>query len=300
LKLLLLFNPHAAMGRAAKLLPRIQAGLEKFAQTVTLSTRYAGHAREWVSGTDLGSFDGIIAAGGDGTLFEVLNGLYQHHGKDRLPLGVIPVGTGNAFARDLGLMPGDWASGIDIIRAGYLRPLDVGRVETETETFHFLNIIGLGFPVDAMKTSNRLKMIGRPAYTLAVLREILRLKSYRLLLEIDGNEIVEDNIFLEISNTRYTGTSFLIAPAAKLDDGLFDVTMLRKLPKLRLLRLFPTIYSGAHVKFEEVSTCTASTVKIMMPKHRLLAPDGELHGETPATVTCLRQDMEVYSRQGMP
>ena len=118
--------------------------------------------------------------------------------------------------------------------------------------------------------------------------------------EIDGNEIAEDNIFLEISNTRYTGTSFLIAPAAKLDDGLFDVTILRKLPKLRLLRLFPTIYSGAHVKFEEVSTCTASKVKIMMPKHRLLAPDGELHGETPATVTCLRQDMEVYSRQGMP
>ena len=177
LKLLLIFNPHAAMGRAAKLLPRILAGMENFAEVVTLSSGYAGHARELVADSDLHGFDGVIAAGGDGTLFEVLNGLYQHDRKDRLPLGVIPVGTGNAFARDLGLRPGDWARGIGIVRAGRLRPLDVGRVESETETFHFLNIIGLGFPVDALKTSKKLKMIGRPAYTMAVIREMFRLKS---------------------------------------------------------------------------------------------------------------------------
>jgi diacylglycerol kinase (ATP) len=248
-----------------------------------------------LSDADLSAFDGIIAAGGDGTLFEVVNGLYQHKRENRLPLGLIPVGTGNAFARDLGLQPGDWARGIDIIRTGRLRPLDVGRVETETETFYFLNIIGLGFPVDAMKTSKKLKMVGKAAYTLAVIREMLRLKSYRLVIEIDGNKIEEDNVFVEISNTRYTGTSFLIAPAARLDDGLLDVTLLRKLPKLRLLRLFPTIYSGAHVKFEEVTTCTASKVKILIPRNRLLAPDGELHGDTPVTINCLRQDLEIYS-----
>jgi diacylglycerol kinase (ATP) len=295
LKLLLIFNPHAAMGRASKLLPRIQAGMESFAELVTLSTGYPGHARELLSDADLSAFDGIIAAGGDGTLFEVVNGLYQHKRENRLPLGLIPVGTGNAFARDLGLQPGDWARGIDIIRTGRLQSLDVGRVETETETFYFLNIIGLGFPVDAMKTSKKLKMLGKAAYTLAVIREMLRLKSYRLVIEIDGNKIEEDNVFVEVSNTRYTGTSFLIAPAARLDDGLFDVTLLRKLPKLRLLRLFPTIYSGAHVNFEEVTTCTASKVKILIPRNRLLAPDGELHGETPVTINCLRQDLEIYS-----
>ena len=76
---------------------------------------------------------------------------------------------------------------------------------------------------------------------------------------------------------------------------MFDVTLLRKLSKLRLLRLFPTIYSGRHVKFEEVSTYTASKVKILLPRNRQLAPDGELHGETPVTVSCLRQDLEIYS-----
>lgn len=284
------------MGRAAKLLPRVRACLEDFSEIVTLSTAYAGHARSLVSDSNLGHFDGVIAAGGDGTLFEVLNGLYDHRPEDRLPLGLIPVGTGNAFARDLGLMPGDWARGIDIIKSGNLRPVDVGRVETKSEIFHFLNIIGLGFPVDALKTSKSLKMIGKPAYTLAVIREMLRLKSYRLLIEIDGDVIEEENVFVEISNTRYTGTSFLIAPAARLDDGRFDVILLRRLPRLRLLRLFPTIYRGTHVRFEEVRTCTAREVKIIRPQQRLLAPDGELRGETPATVTCLRQDLEIFSQ----
>jgi len=295
LKLLLIFNPHAASGRAARLLPRIQAGMERFSEIVSLSTGYAGHARELVARSDISEFDGVIAAGGDGTLFEVLNGLYQHQENDRVPLGLVPVGTGNAFARELGLLPGDWDKGVDIIRAGRLRPLDVGRVQTKTETFYFLNIVGMGFPVDAMRTAKRLKMIGKSAYSMAVIREMLRLKSYRLSIEINGKTVEQDNVFVEISNTRYTGTSFLIAPAARPDDGLLDVTLLRDLPRLRLLRLFPTIYSGRHVNFEEVSTYRANTVKIMLPQNSLLAPDGEFFGETPATVSCLKQDLEFFS-----
>jgi len=295
LKLLLIFNPHAAGGRAEKLLPRIRAGLERFAQLEILPTGYPRHAVELVANSDLSDCDGIVAAGGDGTLFELLNGLYRHRKNDRRPLGLVPVGTGNAFARDLGLMPGDWEKGIEIIRSGRLRPLDVGRVETRTDVFHFLNIIGMGFPVDAMKTAKKLKMMGKSAYTMAVMREMLRLKSFRLSIEIDGKKLEQNSVFIEISNTRYTGTSFLIAPDARLDDGLFDVTLLRSLRRLRLLRLFPTIYSGQHVQFEEVSTFTARQVKITVPENRLLAPDGEFYGETPVTVSCLRHDLEIFS-----
>ena len=105
------------------------------------------------------AFDGIIAAGGDGTLFEVLNGLYQHERENRLPLGLIPVGTGNAFARELGLMPGDWARASTSSGQGdYGRWMWAGW--KRNGNFYFLNIIGLGFPVDAMKTSKKLKMFG--------------------------------------------------------------------------------------------------------------------------------------------
>ena len=150
MKLLLIFNPHAASNRAAQLLPRIRAELEKFAQLEILTTHHAGHASELVAQSSLDGLDGIIAAGGDGTLFEVLNGVYQHPRDKRVPLGLVPVGTGNAFARDIGLMPGEWEKGIATIKAAHLRALDVGRVESESEVFYFLNIIGLGFPVDAM------------------------------------------------------------------------------------------------------------------------------------------------------
>ncbi len=295
MKLLLIYNPHAASGRAAQLLLGITAGLEKFAQLDIRVTRQAGEAGELVAHSDLAGFDGVVAAGGDGTLFEVLNGLYRHERQNRLPLGLIPVGTGNAFARELGLMPGDWEKGMEIIRAGHLQALDVGRVKTASEIFYFLNIIGLGFPVDAMKTAKKLKKMGKSAYSVAVLIEMLKLKSYRLSIEIDGEIIKQDNIFVEVSNTRYTGTSFLIAPGAKLDDGLLDVTLLRSLPRLRLLRLFPTIYSGRHVDFDEVSTYQARKINIMAPQNEQLSPDGEFHGETPVSITCLEKDLQFFT-----
>lgn len=294
MKLLLIFNPHAAMSRAAKLLPDILKGLEQFAAVEVAPTRHAGHAVELVAAADLVGFDGVIAAGGDGTLFEVLNGLYRKELQQRVPLGLVPVGTGNAFARDLGLMPGDWQKGIDIIARNQPRKVDVGRVQTRSETFYFLNIIGMGFAVDAGKTAKKLKMFGNSAYTLGTLWETIKLKSYPLHIEIDGKIIKQDNVFVEISNSRYTGASFLIAPDAQIDDGLLDVTLLSSLPRRRLLRLFPTIYSGRHVQYQEVSTFQARHIKIHAPGGFLLAPDGEFHGYTPADIGCLHRDLEIF------
>jgi diacylglycerol kinase (ATP) len=293
-KLLLIFNPHAAMSRASRLLPDIRNGLERFAEVDVAPTRHAGHAVDLVAEADLGAFDGVIAAGGDGTLFEVLNGLYRKDPQERVPLGLVPVGTGNAFARDLGLMPGDWQKGIDIIARNQPRRVDVGLVQTRSETFHFLNIIGMGFAVDAGMTAKKLKMLGNAAYTLGTLWEIIKLKNYPLLIEIDGKNIRQNNVFVEISNSRYTGTSFLIAPDAQIDDGLLDVTLLSDLPRRRLLRLFPTIYSGRHVQYKEVSTFRAQQIRIHAPGGRMLGPDGEFHGYTPADISCLHNDLEIY------
>jgi diacylglycerol kinase (ATP) len=295
MKLMLVFNPNACSGRASQLLPKIRKRLSRFAEVDVMVTRERGHARDLVAQTPLEGYSGVIAAGGDGTLFEVLNGLYEQPSSSRVPLGLIPVGTGNAFARDLGLLAGDWERGIDIIARNNRQSLDVGRVEAREKTFYFLNILGLGFPADAMRTAGKWKRIGRSAYTLAVLREVMRLKSYLLDIEIDGVRLEQDNIFVEISNTRYTGTSFLIAPDAELDDGLLDVTLLRKLSRLRLLRLFPTIYSGRHVEFEEVSTYRARKITIRAPLASPMVPDGEFFGQSPATITCLKHDLEFFT-----
>jgi len=300
-----MFNPHASFRRAGRLLPAVHAALQRFAEVDLRLTRFAGDAMEQVAAADLAGYDGLIAAGGDGTLFEVLNGLYRHPPEHRPPLGLVPVGTGNAFARDLGLLPGDWEKGVALIQGHRLRRVDVGRVEpncpertdvaSRGQPFHFLNIIGAGLPVDAMRAAERIKFIGSSAYSIAALWSALRLQTYPLVIEVDGEQLEQDALFVEISNTRYTGTSFLMAPAARLDDGLLDVTLVRRLPRWRLLRLFPTIYRGRHVAYPEVTTRQARTITIRAPDGLALAPDGEFHGHAPVTVSCLHGDLQIFA-----
>jgi len=299
-RLLLVFNPQAAFGRARRLLGQIQSALASFAAIDTVQTAGPGDAMRRVAERNLAKFDGVVAAGGDGTLFEVLNGLYRHDPQRRVPLGLLPVGTGNAFARDLGLLPGDWGKAIDLLRSGHRRRVDVGRVEVQPgssaqRTFYFLNIIGAGLPVDAMRAAERIKFVGRSAYSLATLWRAMLLRSYPLSIELDGESIEQDALFVEVSNTRYTGTHFLIAPQARLDDGLLDVTLVRPMPRTRLLRLFPTIYSGEHVRYAEVLTRQVRSIHIRAPAGMVLAPDGEFHGHTPAWIHCLPRDLEIFA-----
>jgi len=260
-----------------------------------MSTHYPGHGTKLVEETDLEAFDGVIAAGGDGTIFEVLNGLYQHPKAQRPPMGLLPIGTGNAFARDLNLQPSDWRTAIGLLQQGRTHPFDVGWVQAADCDYYFLNVVGMGFAVDAGLTARHIKFVGNGAYTLATLWQTLRLKPYPLVVDVDGLEISQNNVLLEISNTRYTGTHFLIAPGALIDDGKLDVTLLENLPRPRLLRIFPAIYKGRHVDYSEVCVYQAKQITIRKPAGMLLGPDGEFRGRTPATITCLKQDLSIFA-----
>ena len=298
MKLLIIFNPNAAYGRSVKKLEDIKSRLDSVGiQARYIPTEYQGHGNELVANTDLSTFDGVIAAGGDGTVFEVLNGLYTHPKPARIPLGLIPIGTGNAFARELDLQPGAWSEAIDLLRQGHTRQIDVAHVDSADQSYYFLNIVGMGFFVEAGLSAQKLKFLGNTAYTLATLWKVLRLKSYPLEMEIDGEFLRRDNILVAISNSCYTGTHFLIAPDALTDDGLLDVTILEKLPRRRLLKLFPTIYSGKHVLYDEISTHKAAHIKIHAPGSMLLGPDGEFRGHSPAEITCLHRNLTIFSQR---
>ena len=299
MRLLLVFNPYAAHRRARHLLARVRSALADFATVDVLESFAPGSAERQVADADLANLDGVVSGGGDGTLFEVLNGLCAHPREARPALGVVPIGTGNAFARDLGLAPGDWRKAVDIIRAGRRRTVDLGRVEPAvggSRAYHFLNIVGAGLPVDAMRTAEKLKFLGPSAYSLAALWQALRLRRFCLQIELDGEVLEEDALFVELSNTRYTGTSFLMAPKARFDDGLLDMTVVRSMPRGRLLRLFPSIYRGRHVDYPEVVTRQLRELRIRAPAGLTLAPDGEFRGETPAKVVCLPQALEIFAQ----
>ena len=295
LKLLIIFNPKAAYGRSLNKLTDIKAKFDGLGITTKfIATTHPGHGTELVANSELSGFDGLIAAGGDGTVFEVLNGLYKQPKSARIPLGLLPIGTGNAFARELDLQPGAWIDAIDLLQRGRTRLIDVGLVKSADSTYYFLNIVHMGFSVDSSKTAQKLKFLGNTAYTLATLWQVLKLKSYPLKMEIDAQVIRSDNVFITISNSRYTGTHFLIAPDAVIDDGLLDVTVLENLPRRRLLKLFPSIYSGQHVEYKEVTSHQATHINIHAPQAMLLGPDGEFRGRSPAEITCLHQDLTVF------
>jgi YegS/Rv2252/BmrU family lipid kinase len=294
MKILLLFNPHAGHGRAGKMLSQVERALSDYNIEFDLKlTQYPGHGIEIIRDADLNVYDGLVAAGGDGTLFEVINGYFQNPAKAWIPIGILPVGTGNAFARDLEQDSSNWMEAIKIIANQKTRKLDVGKFHSNQQDYYFLNILGLGFVADVTKIAHKLKMFGNFSYTLGVLIRTIFLSSDTLSIEIDGQNLEYECTFVEISNTRYTA-NFLMAPKAVIDDGLLDVTIARKLNRRRLLKCFPKIFTGEHVLLPEIETFQAKSIKIVSKNTKVLSPDGELIGTTPVEIECLKQKIEVY------
>jgi YegS/Rv2252/BmrU family lipid kinase len=294
MKMLLVYNPYAGHGRAQKILPQVEASFtEKNIKFELRLTDYPEHATEIVRQTDFSQYDGIVAAGGDGTLFEVVNGYFQNQSKKHIPLGILPMGTGNAFARDLEIDNTSWDEAVDIISLKKPRKVDVGRFNTHGQDYYYLNIMGLGFVADVTKTAQKLKVLGNVAYTLGVIYQTALLKPHLLTIEIDGMKMERENIFVEISNTRYT-SNFLMAPDAKIDDGLLDVTLLNPLTRRKLLQFFPKVFTGEHVHVDEIDTYQAKKISISTNIPKVLTPDGELLGTTPVEVECLHRAIEVF------
>lgn len=294
MKIALVYNPHAGHKRALKMLPRVEALLTARSVNFDLYlTDYPEHAVEIVRNLDFKSLDGLAAAGGDGTLFEVINGYYQNPSRKRIPLGILPVGTGNAFARDLDLDNTRLEAAIGILAGGKTRRVDVGRFSTHGQEYYYLNILGLGFVADVTQTAMKLKVLGNIAYTLGVLYRTVFLKTHPLTIEIDGKTLERDNLFVEISNSRYTA-DFLMAPNAKIDDGYLDVTLCNKITRRKLLKTFPKIFTGEHIHAEEIEQFQARSIKVKTGVPKVLTPDGELLGITPIEVDCLEKDIEVF------
>lgn len=294
MKILLIYNPQAGHKRAKKLLPRVEAEFNKKNIQFDLRlTDYPQHAIEIVREAHFEEYDGVVAAGGDGTVFEVINGYYQNGSKKRIPLGILPVGTGNAFARDMAFDNKKWQEAIEVIYRDQPKKVDVGHFISHGQDYYYLNILGLGFVADVTKTAHKLKIFGNISYTFGVFYQIILLNAHRLSIEIDGQKMEQENIFVEISNTRYT-SNFFMAPDAKIDDGLLDVTLLKKTTRRTLLRSFPKIFTGEHVFLDVVDTFQAKKINISTDTPKVLTPDGELLGITPVEVECLQQDIEVF------
>jgi diacylglycerol kinase (ATP) len=250
-------------------------------------TQYHTHALKIVQGLPLSQFDALIAMGGDGTNYHLLNGVLKFHGDWPIPpLGIIPVGRGNSFAKDLNMH--SIADGIAAISRQRTLAVDVCRFAQGHESFYFVNLMGFGFVTDAAHTATRFGWTGDLSY-------VIGLQFHQMELEIDGKLYRGRNCFVEFCNSRYTGGDMLMAPEAKIDDGCFDAVILSPLSRLSLITTFPKIFKGTHLTNPRVRVLRGKHAVVQTVPEKGLLPDGEMFGTTPTTVTVLPRRVRYFS-----
>ncbi len=295
MNILLVYNPFAGHGKAGKAFSEVKKMIHSKGLTFDLRfTKKRGDAKRMVAEADFSLYDGIISSGGDGTFHEVLNGYYINKSKKRPPIGVLPIGTGNVFAIELGLKSYEFEKAIDIIKKKNIKKIDIGYCKTHNQELYFHNILGFGMVADINDAANKYKIFGNSSYTFAAIEKVLLLHTYDLEIILDGKAINQKNVFVEISNTRYTGTSFIMAPEAKVDDGLFDVTISKKTSRWNALRIMLQIFKGTHINNKDVDYIKAKEIIVKTKDHKTLTPDGEQYASTPLKVECLKHDLDFF------
>lgn len=273
----LILNPAAGGGRCAA---RAEQALRRFADAgldvAVHATSGPGHATALARHFQSEGHRRLLCAGGDGTTFEVVNGLFPAASTKVPELGVLPLGTGNSFLRDLGL-PDAEAAVAAIVRGG-TRDVDVVAAHHDAGVLHYINLLSLGFTSAVGTTTNRwFKALGASGYTVATVLEVLRLRSQAFPHRIDDGPLdTAPYVFLSFSNSRCTGGDMQMAPDADVSDGRLDVIRVGPLGRLDLLATFPKIYAGTHLHHPLNSSTTARSVTFdpVVPRDAMI--DGEV------------------------
>lgn len=289
-KWLVVVNPMASIGKGGKDWPVIKDLLTAAGVDFDfVLTEHPGHAIELVRDhiTEKG-YKKIVSVGGDGTNNEVINGIFT---QERFPtteitMGTIPVGTGNDWRRTFGF-PEDYQQLVEVIKNGKPFPHDIGKVvyynNGDTRVRYFLNAAGTGLNEMVCNRTNKLKSEGKGGairYMLNTAFCLFSFKCVRIKLEIDGQEVMEDEILsISIGNGRYNGGGMMMMPKAVPNDGLFDITVVKKVGMLKFAANISNIYDGTFVnKLKEVTLFRGKTIRITsIPAHMLLL---ETEGET--------------------
>ena len=291
-KILILTNPYSGKKKGEKILNNI---INVFENTPCelITTTHANHPYEIARDINVDEFLGFCVIGGDGTMHEVINGMLSRNDKKQIPIGLIPGGTGNSFMHDMdSLNPIDAAKKIIKLQT---QKIDLIKVTTNEETIFSFNVVGWGMPPDINILAEKMRWLGMQRYNIASLIEIMKLKKRDCKLIINDENILDDYSFVLCCNTIHTGKGMKIAPKAKLNDGLIDVVAVKKTSRLKLLTLFPKIFSGKHIDDPVVKYHQVHSISINPEINSSLIIDGEIIGKTPSKMEILPTAIEIFN-----
>jgi len=276
-------NPNAGHGKGAKAIPEIERLLKEHGLEFDLvRTEAVGHGIQLARQAALDGYDVVVAAGGDGTVNEVLNGLMEARraGPQRPPLGVLCTGRGNDFAPALAI-PEALPEGCRVLKDDHRRTIDIGRVTggKVPQGRLFINTVGIGF--DAVATIEVAKLPtwgGFFSFLIAILRTIfLFYKGPTVRIDYDGQILTTPTLLVSVMNGKRLGDGFWMAPESRPDDGLFDVVVGRQVSRVRILTLIPHFMKGTQNTQPEVTTVRAARLAITALDGTLPAHcDGEI------------------------
>jgi len=295
----LIVNPEAGAGRTRKKWPQISKRLKSiglhFEHDFTEAPR---HAIELAKAAVKQGYETVVSVGGDGTINEVVNGLYDSGALEDVSLGIISTGTGSDYIRTVGI-PRHHQEACQRLLNSRKMLVDIGEVEYrnngQVEKRLFVNFAGLGFDAEVVQaTTQRFKTLGGlPAYLLGLLTTFLCYRNREITLRVDG-EIVSKKVCTAVmSNGKYGGGSMFVAPDADITDGYFDVLTIDDISKPDLLWSLLRIYKGTHLTHPKVTMQRGREIEIDSAKQLLVQADGELLGETPARFRVLPSVLNV-------
>jgi diacylglycerol kinase (ATP) len=283
-----IFNPTAGRGRGAAMMAEAKAALGP--EYVWIPTQRAGHAVE-LAREAASRYPIVVAFGGDGTVGDVVRGI---HGSGAI-LGILPAGTGNDVARNLGL-PMNLTEAARVIHEGSALAIDVGTVNGVP----FINNAGTGFDARVMQTMNTgIRFArGRIAFLLAILKTVFTYKPFHLTMTVDAQPPVEihDAMLVSVLNGRVYGAGMPAAPDARMDDGRLDVLVVRNLPRLARLGLLQKLQNGTHTDHPSVSLFKCEQLQLKAVPPQALNVDGEVRGATPVEIGVLPRSLQVLVR----
>lgn len=285
-RLLIVRNPTAGQRRAGDYARAVRLLEEAGCSLTVAETAARGDALRIAREADADAFDVVVAAGGDGTINEVVNGLAGR----RLPLGIIPLGTSNVLAHEIGIGPG-MARAVQTIVSGRRRPIALANADGH----YCCLMVSAGYDARAItRVRPRLKrLLGEGAYYVAGFEEMLAGTRRLLQVEIDGRAYEAASVI--VANGRLYGGKYLIAPQADIAEPVLHTILLRRPGRWNLTRYGIAVMRERLHLLPDVETVPGTTVRLTGPAGEPWQSDGDLIGEFPVTVSVEADAIEVMA-----
>ncbi|MGD2246323.1 MAG: diacylglycerol kinase family lipid kinase [Candidatus Aminicenantes bacterium] len=305
LKTQVIVNPESNKGKTRQRWNQIKEGLKSFLKEFKYEFTEKPFQAAEISrlaikeGTEL-----IVGVGGDGTINEIANGFYEKKKiiNPETTLGIVPSGTGCDFMRSLNI-PLGLKNALKVVAQAPSSLIDIGRVRyrshsgKEDERF-FLNVSDFGIGGEVVKKVDEYRMKRKASsYLKCLISTYISYKNKRIKIKIDNEDLPADEYLIgTISNGRIFGKGMKIAPSAKLDDGLFDVVLVKGMSKLEFFRNVWRLYSGTHLSHPKIALIRGKKIEAFSAEEEkdvLIEVDGEQVGTLPATFEIIPQNLLV-------